>query len=103
MAAFNLAISYRLNGDYAATLHLDQDTLDRRRVVLTADHPYTLGTAGNLALELRAEGAFCESVELLRTTLDKYREVLGEEWSTRSARLPAWRHCSARRVTRPRR
>jgi hypothetical protein len=40
MAAFNLAISYRLNGDYVSALHLDQDTPERRRAVLPADHRY---------------------------------------------------------------
>ena len=39
MAAFNLAISYRLNGDYAAARRLDEDTLDRRRVVLPRRSP----------------------------------------------------------------
>ena len=41
----NLACSLRLVGDYSGARRLDQETLDRRRVVLSPDHPYTLDTA----------------------------------------------------------
>lgn len=84
MVAFDLAIPHRLKGDYAAAFHHDLDTLQRRRVALPADHPYTLGAATHLALEMWAESKFRESVELLRATMDTYREVLGR---TRSESL----------------
>jgi hypothetical protein len=43
-------------GEVAAARDLDQDTLERRRRVLGADHPDTLTSASNLAGDLRALG-----------------------------------------------
>ena len=39
-----------------AARDLNQDTLDRRRRVLGADHPDTLRSAHNVAVDLRALG-----------------------------------------------
>ena len=43
-------------GEVQAARDLDQDTLDRRRRALGADHPDTLASASNLAFDLRALG-----------------------------------------------
>ena len=42
--------------DGRAQVQLDEDTLARRRRVLTDDHPDTLISANNLAADLRALG-----------------------------------------------
>jgi hypothetical protein len=42
----------RMLGEARAARDLDQDTLERRRHVLGADHPDTLKSAQNLALDL---------------------------------------------------
>jgi len=56
-SASNLAVDLRQMGEVAAARDLDQDTLDRRRQVLGADHPGTLTSASILAADLRALGA----------------------------------------------
>jgi hypothetical protein len=58
-------------------LALDQDTLDRRRQVLGADHPDTLGSASNLAVGLSELGRVDEALALDRDILDRKRRVLG--------------------------
>ncbi len=49
-SASNLAIDLRALGEVQATRDLEQDTLNRRRRVLGADHPSTLISAFNLAI-----------------------------------------------------
>jgi hypothetical protein len=46
----------RLLGEVRAARDLGQDTLDRRRRVLSEDHPDTLTSASNLGLDLRILG-----------------------------------------------
>ena len=62
-----------------AARDLDQDTLDRRRRVLGADHPETLRSASNLAIDLRVLGEVQAARDLDQDTLDRYRRVLGED------------------------
>jgi hypothetical protein len=53
---YYLGWALRQMGRYAEARGLNQDTLDRCRRVLGADHPDTLGSASNLAADLRALG-----------------------------------------------
>ena len=62
-----------------AARDLDQDTLDRRRRVLGADHPDTLTSASNLAGDLRALGEYQAARELNEDTLARRRRVLGDD------------------------
>ena len=50
------AAALRELGEVRAACDLEQDTLDRFRRVLGADHPSTLASASNLALALRLLG-----------------------------------------------
>jgi hypothetical protein len=62
-----------------AARDLDQDTLDRRRLVLGPDHPYTLTSANNLAANLAALGEVQAARDLDQDTLDRRRRVLGPD------------------------
>jgi Tetratricopeptide repeat len=71
-----------------AALDLNQDTLDRARRVLGADHPDTLISANNLAAALRVLGEVQAARELDEDTLGRRRRLLGEDHprTIRSAR-----------------
>jgi hypothetical protein len=66
-----------LLGDAQAARDLDQDTLERRRIVLGQDHPETLKSASNLAADLRALGETQAARDLDQDTLERRRHVLG--------------------------
>ncbi len=78
-AATALAQALQVMGRYAEARDLDQDTLDRRRRVLGADHPSTLVSANNLAVDLRALGEVQTARGLDQDTLDRRRRVLGAD------------------------
>jgi hypothetical protein len=58
---------------------MDQDTLDRKRRILGADHPSTLVSASNLAIDLHRLGEVEAARDLEQDTLDRRRRVLGED------------------------
>jgi hypothetical protein len=74
-----------------AALDLNQDTLDRARRVLGADHPDTLISANNLAAALRVLGEVQAARELDEDTLGRRRRLPGEDHprTIRSARTLA--------------
>ncbi|MGF1425203.1 FxSxx-COOH system tetratricopeptide repeat protein [Kitasatospora sp. LaBMicrA B282] len=76
---FQLASVMRSQGQYALAVELDQDTLERQRLLLGDHHPYTLMTAGSLAADLRAVGEFGRALELDKEALDRFREQFGED------------------------
>ena len=62
-----------------AARDLVQDTLDRRRRVLGADHPDTLISATSLAIILHELGEVQAARDLNQDTLDRRRRVLGAD------------------------
>jgi len=73
-----LAIDLRDLGHVQAARDLNQDTLDRRRV-LGPDHPDTLDSAHNLAIDLRLLGDAQAARDLNQDILDRRRRILGED------------------------
>ena len=79
-AAYNLACSLRLVGDYQAARRLDQDTLRPPPGRCLGRTTRTrCCTAVSLASDMRAVGAFRDSVDLLREIWEQYRAVLGDD------------------------
>jgi TIR domain-containing protein/tetratricopeptide repeat protein len=78
-AAQHLAHATHDTGDYATALEIHQDTLARRRRVLTEDHPDTLHSANDLAVSLSSMGRDAEALALNQDTYDRRRRVLGED------------------------
>jgi hypothetical protein len=79
-SANNLAVDLRLVGDPFRARDLDQETLNRRQVVLGPEHPQTLHSAAMLARDLREAGDYQASTELLERTYQQYLSVLGEDF-----------------------
>ncbi|MEY9962915.1 MinD-like ATPase involved in chromosome partitioning or flagellar assembly/tetratricopeptide (TPR) repeat protein [Streptacidiphilus sp. MAP12-16] len=76
---FQLANVLRTQGRFEEALAYDEDTLERQKVVLTPDHPYTLMTAGSLGADLRALGRFQKALELDKETYNKFKDLFGED------------------------
>ena len=77
-AAHYLARALLEMGRHAESRDLNQDTLDRRRI-LGHDHPDTLYSAHNLAINLRKLGDVQAARDLDQDTLDRRRRVLGHD------------------------
>src|SRR5262249_46500920 len=65
-------------GDVQTARDLDQDTLNRRRLILGQDHPDTLRSATQLAANLRELGDVQTARDLDQDTLNRRTRVLGQ-------------------------
>jgi cellulose biosynthesis protein BcsQ/tetratricopeptide (TPR) repeat protein len=76
---FHLANALRSQARYQESLKLNQEVLERLRVVVGPDHPYTLMAAGGLAADRRALGDFVEARDLDVDTAARFRDAFGED------------------------
>ncbi|MFF3510813.1 FxSxx-COOH system tetratricopeptide repeat protein [Streptomyces sp. NPDC002573] len=77
--AHYLARAHDDTQDHGRARALDEDTLQRRRLLLGDDHPDTLTTASNLASDLAELGRAEEARTLAEDTLTRQRRVLGDD------------------------
>lgn len=63
-------------GGQLLTGDIDEDVLERRRIVLGAEHPYALHSQSSLGRDLREAGEYEQSVTMLRTVHSLSREHL---------------------------
>ncbi|MDQ1051747.1 FxSxx-COOH system tetratricopeptide repeat protein [Streptomyces sp. V4I2] len=77
--AHYLARAHDDTQDHERARALDEDTLQRRRLLLGEDHPDTLHSASSLAVDLAAVGQVEEARALAEDTLARRRRVLGED------------------------
>ncbi len=78
-AAELLANAHAQLGHYRQALRLTQDTFDRRRRVLSDDHPDTLMSANYVAINLTLLGDHEQARHLHEDTLERRRRVLGDD------------------------
>ncbi|MEU1241718.1 FxSxx-COOH system tetratricopeptide repeat protein [Micromonospora parva] len=74
----NLAIVFRLLGDYTEGRRLDERAVAGLRAGLGMEHPYTLCATVNLANDLAASRDHAGAASLLRETLAAARQVNGQ-------------------------
>jgi hypothetical protein len=75
-AASLLALSMKLEADYAAMVGLCKEAYDTRLRESGIDHPTTLAAADNLCEAYRCSGDIYEMQELMRATTDRRRRIL---------------------------
>ena len=75
----NLAMAYADAGRLRDAEALYEETLNRKRVKLGADHPDTLATMNNLAMAHRDAGRLGDALPLLEETLKLKRIKLGAD------------------------
>ncbi|MFE3853258.1 FxSxx-COOH system tetratricopeptide repeat protein [Streptomyces griseorubiginosus] len=76
---FELANVLRSQSEYQTARELDEDTLNRQRVLLGEGHPTLLITSGSVAADLRALGHFSEALKLDERIYSGFREIFGED------------------------
>ncbi|HWE90190.1 MAG TPA: FxSxx-COOH system tetratricopeptide repeat protein [Pseudonocardiaceae bacterium] len=79
ISATNLALTYRLTGNLAASVELYEAVVADSRRVLGLDHPTTLSSTVGLANVYRLSGRHAEAIELHEDTLGRRRGLLGDD------------------------
>jgi tetratricopeptide (TPR) repeat protein len=83
----NVALGYRLLGNFTKALEIDQRTYDGRREVLGANHSHTLFSQNAVARDLRGLGKYQESLDIARDVANAFEAVGSREnaqWLTSS-------------------
>ncbi|KAJ7697133.1 P-loop containing nucleoside triphosphate hydrolase protein [Mycena olivaceomarginata] len=79
VAMASLAATYGQLGRFKEAEHLDAMVLEKRKQLLGADHPNTLGAMANLAATYRQLGRYKEAEPLESTVLEKQKQLLGAD------------------------
>lgn len=75
-AQSNLAVTYRLVGDFERAKDLDEELVERRRQTYGDENYQTLFSISNLARDLYGLGRYAEALELQQRTIDGLRTRL---------------------------
>jgi len=77
--AASLAVTYHYHGRFNEAEKLEFNVLEKRRMILGAEHPDTIIAAANLAATYHCQGRFNEAEKLELDVLEKRRKILGAE------------------------
>ncbi|MFI6052126.1 FxSxx-COOH system tetratricopeptide repeat protein [Streptomyces violascens] len=75
---FHISNVCRSQGRYAEALELDEETLERQRVVLGPEHPHTYMTTSALAMDLGALGQYARAMDLATEAYDGFRTIFDD-------------------------